>query len=257
MTSRRSVADDRFDSRGQRIALVTGGSRGIGAAIVRVLASRGVNVVFTYRQAREAADAVIDSCGDEGARIRAVAYDLLRSDPADLVAKAVDEFGGLDAAILNAGQWSGGLLERRSDAEWWETVEHNLRGAARLAAASIPRLRESASGSIVFVSSAVALIGFPGDTAYGAAKSGLFGLARSLAKELGGDGVRVNALAPGFVETDMTRSISGTARDMITSRALLRRFGNPEEIARAAVFLCEDATYCTGTTLTVDGGWSL
>lgn len=118
-----------------------------------------------------------------------------------------------------------------------------------------PALRRNAS--IVVLSSVVGEIGFPGDTAYAASKAGLIGLARSLAKELGRDGIRVNVLAPGFAETDMTSAVSGQARDRILDRTVLSRFATAEEVARAAVFLAEDATFCTGTVLNVDGGWSI
>ena len=140
--------------------------------------------------------------------------------------------------------------------DWARVVECDLIGAAQLCRAALPRLRRGISPSIVLVSSVVGEIGFPGDTAYAAAKAGLTGLARSLAKEAARDHIRVNVLAPGFAETGMTAAISPAARQRIMDRTLLGRFATAAEIAQAAVFLSEDATFCTGTVLTVDGGWS-
>lgn len=240
-----------------RTALVTGGSRGIGAAIVREFAGRGVDVVFTYRGAAAAAEKVVADCDGTPGRATALPYDLLTSDPRELIASVGSLTHGLDALVLNAGVWAGGRLSDMDHDEWWDVVEANLRGAGRLAAAAVPAVTASGQGSITFVSSAVALIGFPGDTAYASAKAGMIGMARSLAKELGATGTRVNVLAPGFVDTDMTAQIPDRSRTKILDAAQLRRFGTAEEIARAAVFLAADATYCTGAVLAVDGGWSL
>jgi 3-oxoacyl-[acyl-carrier protein] reductase len=159
--------------------------------------------------------------------------------------------------VLNAGIWHGGKLADLDPALWWQVLESNVGGAAQLTRAALPALRSGPESSVLLVSSAVGIVGFPGDTAYGSAKAALTGFARSLAKEVGRDGVRVNVLAPGFVETAMTADVSERARASITRDLVIRRFGRPDEIARAAVFLSEDATYCTGTVLTVDGGWSL
>lgn len=237
--------------------LVTGGSRGIGAAVVRQFAARGADVVFTFRKAGDAADEIIESCRSLPGQVFAHAYDLLDSDPEELIGRVSAEAGGLDALILNAGTWAGGRLATIDPHTWWSVVEANLRGSGRLAAAALPALREGRDPSITFVSSAVGLIGFPGDTAYAAAKSGMIGLARSLAKEEGRHGLRVNVLAPGFVETDMTSEISDGNRAKILDAAQLRRFGTPDEVAQAIVFLAADATYCTGAVFAVDGGWSL
>jgi 3-oxoacyl-[acyl-carrier protein] reductase len=186
-----------------------------------------------------------------------VRYELGSAPSADAAVSAmIDRFGRLDAVILNAGIWAGGRLERMDPQDWARVVECDLIGAAQLCRAALPHLRRGISPSIVLVSSVVGEIGFPGDTAYAAAKAGLIGLGRSLAKEAARDHIRVNVLAPGFAETAMTAVISPAARQRIMDRTLLGRFGTPAEIAQAAVFLSEDATFCTGTVLTVDGGWS-
>jgi 3-oxoacyl-[acyl-carrier protein] reductase len=241
----------------RRAALVTGGSRGIGRAVVLELARRGVDVLFTYRRAGVEAAEVAAAAGRLPGDAHGVPYDLLAGNPVQLVGTAVERFGRLDTAILNAGIWDGGRLATLDPDRWWHVVETNLRGCHRLSRAAVPRLLDSDAGSLLLVSSAVALSGFPGDTAYASAKSAMIGFARSLARELGPAGARVNVLAPGFAETDMTAAISDKARAQILDRSVLRRFGTAEEIARAAVFLSEDATFTTGAVLTADGGWTI
>jgi 3-oxoacyl-[acyl-carrier protein] reductase len=240
-----------------RTVLVTGGSQGIGRACVVEFARRGVDVGFTYRHNVDAAEMVVrDTVGLPG-RVRAFRHDLLDGDASALVTGVEDLFGPLDGAVLNAGIWAGGRLDQLDPETWWRVLETNLRGNHRLARAALPGLLRSPSGSLVLVSSAVALTGFPGDTAYASAKAAMIGFARSLAHEVGGHGVRVNVLAPGFIDTELTSAISQPARERILRRTVLGRFGTVEEIARAAVFLAEDATFTTGTVLSADGGWTL
>lgn len=237
-----------------RVALVTGGTRGIGREIVLALAERGLGVGCGYHSSPELA-------GDLAAvspAVYPVPYELGSAASAEAaVAATAAHFGRLDSVVLNAGIWAGGLLERIDPGSWAEVVQRNLVGAAQLCRACLPYLRNDENPSIVLVSSVVGEIGFPGDTAYAAAKAGMIGLARSLAKEVARDNIRVNVLAPGFAETDMTAGVSESARRRIVDRTLLGRFGSPAEIAQAAVFLSEDATFCTGTVLNADGGWSL
>jgi len=239
----------------ERVAIVTGGSRGIGAAVTRQLAGRGLRVACTYRSGKDEAAAL---AADLAPNVLPVHYELGVDESArSLVDTVVTHWGRLDSLVLNAGLWHGGRLEDLDPALWWQVIEATVGGAAQLTRAALPALRRGDNPGVLLVSSAVGIVGFAGDTAYGSAKAALIGFARSLAKEVGRDGVRVNVLAPGFVETAMTSGVSGKARDRITGDLVLRRFGTPEEVARAAVFLAEDATYCTGTVLTVDGGWSL
>jgi len=136
-------------------------------------------------------------------------------------------------------------------------VETNLRGSAQVVRATLDALTRSTAGSITFVGSIVGQIGFAGDTAYASSKAALVGLARSLAKELGGQGVRVNVVAPGFIETDMSSEVSPAARERILQRSVLRRPGTPADVAEAVAFMSEDAHFATGVVLPIDGGWSL
>jgi 3-oxoacyl-[acyl-carrier protein] reductase len=240
-----------------RVAIVTGGSRGIGAAVVHELAARDVHVLFTYgTNVAAAADVAARAAGPRSDVVPAQ-HDLLTGDPGALVRQAVERWGRLDSIVLNAGIWAGGRIDRLDPDRWWEVVETNLRGAHGLTRAAVAPLQASPAGSVVLVASAVGLVGFPGDTAYASAKSALVGFGRSLAKELGSAGVRVNVLAPGFVETDMTAAIPPGSRDRILARTVLGRFGTSAEVAKAAVFLSEDATFTTGAVLTADGGWTL
>jgi 3-oxoacyl-[acyl-carrier protein] reductase len=177
------------------------------------------------------------------------------SDATHVVRTAADRFGAIDCVIANAGTWRGGRLKSMSPSDWNEVVSTNLGGLSDVIRAATPNL--SPDGSIVILSSVIGRQGFPGDTAYATVKAGMVGFARALAKELSPAGIRVNVLAPGFVETDMTAHVSERAREKLLERTLLGRFGTPDEVAAAAVFLAIDATYMTGAVLTVDGGWSL
>lgn len=238
-----------------RTVLVTGGSRGIGAGISRQLLARERNVACSYRTGREAAEKLQ---ADAPGLLLPVPYDTTAPGSATAAVETVlAHWGRLDALVLNAGQWDGGRLTTMEPDRWWRVIELNLRGIADLTRSALPALVQSPDPSIVIVSSVVGLIGHAGDTAYASAKAAVIGFARSLAKEMARERVRVNVLAPGYVETDMTAAISERARHGIADATLLGRFGRVEEIARAAVFLSEDATYCTGTVLTADGGWSL
>lgn len=239
----------------KRAVLVTGGSRGIGAEIVRRLAARRTAVGCGYHSS---ANRAAELAGELGPSVLPVPYELgSEASARHAVTAMTDVFGRLDAVILNAGIWDGGLIENLDHARWWSVVEKNVGSLAHLTRSALPPLRNAERPSILLVSSVVGLIGHAGDTAYASAKAAMVGFARSLAKEVGRDGIRVNVLAPGFVDTDMTAAVADKARDRIHAEAVLGRFGTAEEIAAAAVFLSEDATYCTGTVLSVDGGWSL
>lgn len=237
-----------------RSVLVTGGSRGIGAGIVRGLAERGVRVGCGYATSEDAAGRLGGQYPGLVHPVRYLLGDTVSAERA--VAECAEQFGRLDGVIANAGIWAGGLLTRLGAEEWSRVVSTNVDGVAQICRAAMPYLQASGSGSITIVSSVVGITGGAGDTAYASAKAGLIGFARSLAKETACDGIRVNVLAPGFVETDMTAQLSEKSLHRIQRDTLLGRAGTIEEVAGAAIYLNEDATFCTGSVLAVDGGWS-
>jgi 3-oxoacyl-[acyl-carrier protein] reductase len=233
------------------VALVTGGSRGIGAAVTKQLAGSRLTVAINYRSDRRSAEVTLASI-DAGSLWRADVTD--RAETAEMVDGIVSRHGRIDVAVINAGVWRGGRIEDLSADDWGTVLATSLDGAFHVARAVVPVMRAAGHGRIVVVSSVVGLIGFPGDSAYATAKAGLFGLVRALAKEVARDGITVNAVAPGFVETDMTAAVSKKGRQLMIDGTLLGRAGRPEDVASAVRFLALDAPYTTGHTLVVDGG---
>jgi 3-oxoacyl-[acyl-carrier protein] reductase len=238
-----------------RVVLVTGGSRGIGAAIARTLDAAGARVAINYRSDDTAARQV-------GASLARPAS-LWRADVADpeqcaaLIEGVHAQHGRLDGLVLNAGVWRGGRIDRLDLGDWDTVIATSLSAAFYLARKAVPLMREAGYGRIVAISSVVGLVGFPGDAAYASAKAGLLGMVRSLAKELGSNGITVNAVAPGFIETDMTAEVSDEGREQMIGRTWLGRAGEAGEVAEAVAFLLAHGSYVTGHVLTVDGGFSL
>lgn len=240
---------------GAKRVLITGGSRGIGAAAAIECARRGADVVITYRSESDRAKLVCEQIESHGVMAHAIHLDMMDQSSVASFADMVAEDGMVDSLVLNAGIWSGGRLEQVDVTDWWGVVETNLLGTYHAVRSIYEHLRRGPGSSIVFVSSVIGLTGFPGDTAYSSSKGALFSFSRSLARELAPSGVRVNAVAPGFVETDMTAEISPGTLERVLSDIPLGRFAQPEEIAKAIAFLVFDATYMTGSIVTIDGGW--
>lgn len=239
-----------------KVALVTGASRGIGAAIACELASRGAAVAVNYSGSEAAAAEVVSSiCQAEG---RAVALQADVSDTAAcaaLVDRTIEELGGLDILVNNAGITRDGLLVRMSDEDWSAVIDTNLGGVFAMSRAAAKVMMKARSGSIVNVTSVVGLVGNAGQANYSAAKAGVIGLTKSVARELASRNVRVNAVAPGFIETDMTAKLSDTVCDKVRGEIAMGRFGAAIDVANAVAFLASDeAAYVTGQVLAVDGG---
>jgi 3-oxoacyl-[acyl-carrier protein] reductase len=239
-----------------KVALVTGASRGIGAEVARSLASAGASVGVNFAGSTAAADGVVAEIVASGGRAVALQADV--SDPqacVSLVERTIAELGGLDIVVNNAGITRDGLVVRMSDDDWNDVIRTNLTGVFNVSRAATRHLMKQRSGAIVNVTSVVGLVGNAGQANYSAAKAGVIGLTKSLARELAPRGVRVNAVAPGFIETDMTASLSEHIRAAASSQIALGSFGTPADVARAVAFLAsDDASYITGQTLAIDGG---
>jgi 3-oxoacyl-[acyl-carrier protein] reductase len=244
---RHSNLPDAFGSLEGKTALVTGASRGIGSAIALELARAGASVVVGYRSGADEAEKVASEAGG-----RAVQADVSEPEEAK---RLVEEAGELDILVNNAGITRDGLLARMPDDDWRSVIETNLSGVFYTCRAAVRGMMKRRAGSIVNVSSIVGLHGNPGQTNYGAAKAGIIGFTKSLARELGSRGVRANVVAPGYVTSRLTEILPEDLRAQMLANTPLGRLGDPEDVAGAVRFLCSDeATFITGEVLLVDGG---
>ena len=241
------------------VALVTGASRGIGAACAAALAADGYDVAIGY--ASDAAGAAATAAAVEalGRRASVHAADVAVEEQAGAMVVAAEEaLGPLDAVVLNAGITRDGLAVRMSEEDWSAVIDTNLSGAFYTARPALRGMLRRRAGSIVAISSIVGLIGNPGQANYAAAKAGMIGMVRALARESGGRGVRVNAVAPGYIATDMTASLADEPREALLAQTPLGRLGDPEDVAGAVAFLCSPAAaFITGAVLSVDGGLAM
>ncbi|MBY0120733.1 3-oxoacyl-[acyl-carrier-protein] reductase [Bacillus sp. S/N-304-OC-R1] len=239
-----------------KAALVTGASRGIGREIALELARQGADIAVNYSGSEERANGVVAEIKEMGRNAIAIQCDVSDSESvANMVKATIDAFGKLDILVNNAGITKDNLLMRMKEDEWDDVININLKGVFLCTKAVTRQMMKQRSGRIINISSIVGVSGNPGQANYVAAKSGVIGLTKTTAKELASRGITVNAVAPGFITTDMTDKLQEEVKDAMLKQIPLARFGEPSDIANIVVFLAsEDSRYMTGQTLHVDGG---
>ena len=243
----------------ERVAIVTGGSRGIGKAVALELARRGARVVVNYQNSADAAEAVVAEIAAAGGTASSIQADVRLAEDARRIAKhALDTFGTIDILVNNAGIARDGLLLRMKETDWGDVLDTNLTGAFHCVRAVQRTLLKKRWGRIINMGSVVGLAGNVGQANYAAAKAGLVGFTKALAKEFGSRGITANLVAPGYIETDMTAGLAPDVIGKTLSLVPLSRMGAPEDVAAAvAFFASEDASYITGQVLRVDGGLAI
>ena len=242
-----------------KIALVTGGSRGIGKAIAMRLAGAGARVMITYRKAADEAGRVVDAVRQGGGLCIAFQSDSAAFDRSkEIVEEITGQFQRLDILVNNAGITKDALLVRMTEQDWDSVIATNLKGVFNFSRAAARTMMAQRSGKIINISSIVGLAGNAGQTNYAASKAGIIGFTKSLAKELSSRNIQVNAVAPGFVDTDMTAALTDEQRKELAESIPLKRTARPEEIAGVVAFLASaDADYITGQVLCIDGGLTM
>lgn len=239
-----------------KTAVVTGASRGIGREVALLLAREGANVTVNYSGSQERAEQVVQEIEALGGQAIAVQANVTSADSVkELMAKTTESFGSIDLLVNNAGITKDNLLVRMKEDEWDSVIDTNLKGVFLCTKAVTRQMMKQRSGRIVNMASVVGIAGNAGQANYVAAKAGVIGLTKTTAKELAARGITVNAVAPGFITTDMTDALGDDMKEQMLGGIPLGSLGNPEDVAKAvAFFLSDDASYITGQVLNVDGG---
>ncbi|HDD7173952.1 TPA: 3-oxoacyl-[acyl-carrier-protein] reductase [Staphylococcus aureus] len=237
-------------------ALVTGASRGIGRSIALQLAEEGYNVAVNYAGSKEKAEAVVEEIKAKGADSFAIQANVADADEVKaMIKEVVSQFGSLDVLVNNAGITRDNLLMRMKEQEWDDVIDTNLKGVFNCIQKATPQMLRQRSGAIINLSSVVGAVGNPGQANYVATKAGVIGLTKSAARELASRGITVNAVAPGFIVSDMTDALSDELKEQMLTQIPLARFGQDTDIANTVAFLASDkAKYITGQTIHVNGG---
>ncbi len=242
-----------------RIALITGGARGIGRAITLELAKNGADIAFTYRSSAQLVDSLVSEIQSMGRRVLPLEADATSTKSAvEVVEKVVAEFGRLDILVNNAGITRDNLLLRMSEDDWDSVIQTNLKSVFNYTKAAARTMMAQRSGKIINLSSVVGLKGNAGQSNYSASKAGIVGFTKSIARELASRNILVNAVAPGYIDTDMTAALTEEQRRAVIDAIPLKRVAKPNEVARVVLFLASpDADYMTGQVISVDGGMSV
>jgi 3-oxoacyl-[acyl-carrier protein] reductase len=242
-----------------KTAIITGGTRGIGLAIAKELAKSGANLILTYRGNDDAAKVAEDELRKYSGNVSIIKSDVAIISNAEKIAKtAVDAFGHVDILVNNAGITKDKLLARMSQEDFTSVIDTNLGGAFNMMKAVSSYMMKQRSGRIINVSSIAGVKGNPGQINYSASKAGLIGMTLSAAKELGSRGITVNAVAPGYIETEMTNVLTDSQKENMNAHISLRRPGQPEDVAKTVRFLAsQDASYITGQVIGIDGGMNI
>jgi 3-oxoacyl-[acyl-carrier protein] reductase len=237
-------------------AIVTGGTRGIGKAIVEQLVLNGCDVVFTYHSSEESAKALVNDLQKYQKKVFSIKADAAKFSEAEEVVKfTLENIKGLDILVNNAGITKDNLLLRMSEDDFDAVINANLKSVYNYTKASLRTMIGQKAGKIINITSVVGMIGNPGQANYVASKAGVIGFTKSTAKELASRNINVNAIAPGFISTDMTNKLNDKQKEAILTQVPLKKLGTPEDVAKVAVFLASsDADYLTGQVISVDGG---
>lgn len=242
-----------------KTALVTGASRGIGRAIAKELARQGARVIVNYNGSKEQAEQTAEEIRAEGGQAESYCCNVTEKEAVkEMIQQIVSQYGRLDILVNNAGITRDNLLLKMKEEEWEEVLNTNLKGVFHTSKHGAKQMLKQRSGSIVNISSVSGILGNPGQTNYAASKAGVIGFTKSLARELASREIRVNAVAPGFIETEMTAKLSEAAVEAGKAQIPFGRFGKAQEVAQAVCFLAsEEASYITGQVLKVDGGMGM